>query len=131
MPPTIPKNLLPRIIFEDQHIAVLSKPAGLLSQPAFSGQLSLVDACRELFGRNYIGIVHRLDRNASGLCVVAKRSKAAGRLSEQVRIGSVKRIYHAWVVGDMFEILRQTEGTRTNALDERMPLNPPEWCLDD
>ncbi|MBL7714963.1 MAG: RluA family pseudouridine synthase [Bdellovibrionales bacterium] len=89
----------PRVIFEDTHLAVFDKPFGLLSQGDISGEASLVDYCRQHFGRNYVGLVHRLDRNTSGLIVVAKRSKAANRLTESLKEGTLVRTYLAWLVG--------------------------------
>ncbi|MBS1986075.1 MAG: RluA family pseudouridine synthase [Bdellovibrionales bacterium] len=91
----------PRIIFEDTHLVVLSKPAGLLSQGEATGDENLVDWLRAYFGRNYVGLVHRLDRNTSGIMVVAKRSKSAERLTRALQEGKLHRSYLAWVQGDL------------------------------
>jgi 23S rRNA pseudouridine1911/1915/1917 synthase len=88
-----------RTLFEDQHFIVLSKSAGLLSQGDISGDENLVDLLRVHFGRNYVGLIHRLDRNTSGLMIVAKRSKSAERLSEQLQNGKLIRHYHAILNG--------------------------------
>lgn len=96
-------DLKPKIIFEDQHLVVLSKPPGLLSQGDISGDVDLVALMRIHFGRHYVGLVHRLDRNTSGLMVVAKRSKSAERLSEQLINGALRRNYHAIVLGNFPE----------------------------
>lgn len=96
-----PQALTPRIVFEDTHLAVLVKPAGLLSQGESTGDLNLVDYLRGYFGRNYVGLVHRLDRNTSGLMVVAKRSKSADRLTQSLQNGSLVRKYQAWIQGEM------------------------------
>ncbi len=96
-----PTELSPRILFEDTHLVVLSKPAGLLSQGEKSGEPNLVDWCRTHFGRNYVGLVHRLDRFTSGLMVVAKRSKAAERLSESLTAGELVRVYVAILEGSL------------------------------
>jgi len=72
--------LEPRVIFEDAHLLVLSKPAGLLSQGGESPGENLVDWLRSHLGRPYVGLIHRLDRNTSGIMVVGKRTKAARRL---------------------------------------------------
>ncbi len=89
------------VLFEDQHLIVLSKPAGLLSQGDISEGENLVDLLRERFGRHYVGLVHRLDRNTSGLMVVAKRSKAAERLTRQLQSGELVRKYRAIVYGSL------------------------------
>ncbi len=90
-----------KIFFEDQHLIVLSKPAGLLSQSDISGEASLVDVLREYFGRHYVGMIHRLDRNTTGLMVVAKRSKSAERLTTQLQKGELIRNYHAILFGTL------------------------------
>jgi 23S rRNA pseudouridine1911/1915/1917 synthase len=97
-----------RILAEDNHLLVLAKPAGLLSQGGPSGETSLVELVeayrREAegkSGRAFVGLVHRLDRNTSGVIVVAKTSKAAARLSRcfRERAAELEKTYLAWVVG--------------------------------
>ncbi len=90
-----------RVIFEDANILVLDKEAGLLSQGESRGDVNLVDQLRVHFGRHYVGLVHRLDRNTSGIMIVAKRTKAADRLSQQIQEGSLKRRYRCLVLGDI------------------------------
>lgn len=94
------------ITFEDNHVIGLSKRAGLLSQGGPRGHVSLPDILdtyrREAEGKPgkaYIGIVHRLDRNTSGAMVVAKTSKAAGRLAKlfRDRADELEKTYLAWV----------------------------------
>ncbi len=89
------------ILFEDQHLIVLSKSPGVLSQGDSSGEESLVDLLRTYFGRNYVGLIHRLDRNTSGLMVVAKRSKSAERLTQQLQNGTLVRKYRAILEGTL------------------------------
>ncbi len=112
-PPTLPEDLptelRPRILFEDTHLIVVDKPAGLLSQGEHTGDFNLVDWCRHHFGRNYVGLVHRLDRNTSGLLIIAKRSKAAQRLTHSLQEGSLKRSYLAWVAGGLTQRLELTD----------------------
>ncbi len=90
-----------KIHFEDPHLIVLSKPSGLLSQGEKTGDENLVDQLRTYFGRNYVGLVHRLDRNTSGLMVVAKRTKSAQRLTQALQSGEMSRSYLAWVLGKL------------------------------
>lgn len=94
-----PLNAPFRILFEDTHLVVLSKAPGILSQGDASGETSLVDLLRTHFGRHYVGLIHRLDRNTSGLMVVAKRSKSADRLTAQLQSGELTRSYHALLLG--------------------------------
>lgn len=87
--------------FEDQHLIVLEKPAGLLSQGDISEEENLVELLRVRFGRHYVGLVHRLDRNTSGIMVVAKRSKAAERLTAALQSGELIRKYQALLIGQV------------------------------
>jgi len=91
----------PEILFEDQHLIVISKPVGLLSQGEKRGDPNLVDWLRTRWNRPYVGLVHRLDRNTSGAMVVAKRTKAAHRLTESLQSGELERVYLAWLVGHL------------------------------
>jgi 23S rRNA pseudouridine1911/1915/1917 synthase len=91
----------PQIIYEDIHVLVISKPAGLLSQGEHTGDENVVDWCRKHFGRNYVGLIHRLDRNVSGAMVIAKRTKSAQRLTQALQDGELRRTYLAWVEGTL------------------------------
>ncbi len=96
-------NLSPEIIFEDAHLLILSKPAGLLSQGEKKGDPNLVDWLRTYLARPYVGLIHRLDRNTSGIMIVAKRSKAANRLTAALQTGKIQRTYLAWLEGELSE----------------------------
>jgi 23S rRNA pseudouridine1911/1915/1917 synthase len=87
------------VVFEDTHLIVIDKPAGLLSQGEETGAPNVVDWLRQRFGRPYVGLVHRLDRNTSGLMVVAKRTKSAQRLTDSLQKGEIQRDYLAWMKG--------------------------------
>jgi len=102
------------IVFEDEHLLVLDKPAGLVVHPAAgheSGTLvnALIAHCGEslsgIGGIRRPGIVHRLDKDTSGLLVVAKNDAAHQGLSELFadhgRTGSLRREYRAFVWGGM------------------------------
>lgn len=96
----------PKILFEDNHLLVAVKPPGVLSQ---AGELDLPDMLTLLKadlkerhdkpGNVFLGLVHRLDVNVGGVMVFAKTSKAAARLSEQVREGQFEKRYLALVQG--------------------------------
>lgn len=92
------------IVYEDEHILVLNKPAGLVVHPAAGhadGTLlnALLHHVPELINVPRAGIVHRLDKDTTGLMVVAKTLQAQTRLVEQLQRRSVSRIYEAIVVG--------------------------------
>ncbi|OAM27898.1 RNA pseudouridine synthase [Eikenella longinqua] len=88
------------IVFEDDSVIVLNKPAGLVVHPAagnWSGTLlnGLLAHCPALSALPRAGIVHRLDKDTSGLMVVAKTPAAQNSLVQQLQARSVKRIYRA------------------------------------
>ena len=94
------------VIYEDNHLIVAIKPAGVLSQSDGSkdpDMLTILKAyIKEKYrkpGEVYLGLVHRLDRPVSGVMVFARTSKAASRLSEQIRTNKVDKIYRCVVQG--------------------------------
>ena len=95
-----------RVLYEDNHLIVVHKPAGLLTQGDHSGDLCLMDVVKAFLaakyqkpGRVFLGLVHRLDRPVSGLVLFAKTSKAASRISSQFRERRVEKLYHARLEG--------------------------------
>ena len=99
-----------RIIFIDNHLIAVTKPAGLLTQPDRNTDESLMNQTRQWIKEKYnkpnntfLGLVHRLDRNVSGVVLFARTSKAASRLSKQFREGTPKKHYRAIVLGKLKE----------------------------
>ncbi len=95
-------------MYIDNHLLVVNKPAGILVQGDATKHKTLLDFSKDYVRREfnkpgnvYLGLVHRLDRLVSGIIVFARTSKAASRLSEQFREGSVKKIYRAVVEGSI------------------------------
>jgi 23S rRNA pseudouridine1911/1915/1917 synthase len=101
--PAAPPPPAPAIAFEDEHLAVVDKPAGLVVHPGAGHRGdTLVDALAGVVAGgdpDRPGIVHRLDRDTSGLLVVAKSDEAHGRLSDLVRRRGLERGYVALVSG--------------------------------
>jgi 23S rRNA pseudouridine1911/1915/1917 synthase len=94
------------IIFEDEHILVINKPAGLVVHPAagnHEGTLlnGLLHHCPELVNIPRAGIVHRLDKDTTGLMVVAKTLQAQANLVKQLSDRTMGREYEAVVQGVM------------------------------
>jgi 23S rRNA pseudouridine1911/1915/1917 synthase len=92
------------VVHEDNHILVVEKPAGLLTQPDHSGSPSLEDNARAYIRRSrakpgeaFLHVVHRLDRDVGGIVVCALTSKALSRLQAQQRAQAWRRTYRAWV----------------------------------
>ncbi len=97
----------PTILYEDNHVIVAVKPPNLLTQGDDTGDANLLDQVKEYVkekyqkpGEAYIGLVHRMDRPVGGLLCFARTSKAASRLSEQVRAHELNRQYVCIVEGE-------------------------------
>ncbi len=94
------------ILFEDNHIIVVNKPQNVPTQSDTSGDKDLLTMVKEYIkekynkpGNVYVGLVHRLDRPTGGVLVFAKTSKAAARLSEQIKDGTMQKTYLCVVEG--------------------------------
>lgn len=112
----VPENIPLDIVYEDNDLLVVNKPKGMVVHPAhgnYHGTLvnALLYHCGgSLSGINGVirpGIVHRIDKNTSGLLIVAKNDKAHLRLAEQIKAHSFTREYEAIVSG----FLKQESGT--------------------
>lgn len=94
------------VIYEDNHIIVVEKPVNIPSQGDKTGDIDMLTIIKEYLkkkynkpGNVYLGLVHRLDRPVGGVMVFAKTSKAAARLSEEVREKIFKKTYLVIVNG--------------------------------
>lgn len=88
------------ILYEDNHIIVVEKPVNIPSQADKTGDIDMLSLVKSYIkekykkpGDVYLGLVHRLDRPVGGIMVFARTSKAASRLSEQVRNKNFKKNY--------------------------------------
>src|SRR5438105_4884052 len=104
-----------KVLYEDNHLIAVFKPAGVLSQGDKTGDISIFDMVKDYIkekknkktpsnpsgqaGNVFLGLLHRLDRPVAGIILFAKTSKGASRLSEQFRNREVGKIYHAIVIG--------------------------------
>ena len=109
------------ILYEDNHIIVVYKFSGILSQSDSTKDLDMVSIIKRYLkdryhkpGNVYLGLVHRLDRPVKGVMVFAKTSKAAARLSKQIRNGQMHKKYYAVVEG----ILKEKEGILENKIEK-------------
>lgn len=108
----VPENIPIEIVYQDEHLLVVNKPKGMVVHPAagnYSGTLvnALLYHCKgKLSSINGVirpGIVHRIDKNTSGLLIVAKTDKAHVGLAEQIKAHTFTREYHAVVCGRLKE----------------------------
>lgn len=95
-----------KVLYEDNHIIAVVKPAGVLTQGDKSGEASLMEMVKVYLkekykkpGNVFLGLVHRLDKPVSGIVLFGKTSKGASRLSEQFRNHTIQKTYHAIVLG--------------------------------
>jgi 23S rRNA pseudouridine1911/1915/1917 synthase len=110
-----PEDIPLDIVYEDNDVIVINKPQGMIVHPAagvYNGTLvnALLNHCKDLSGINGVarpGIVHRIDKDTSGVLVVAKNDNSHNKLSEQFKDHSMTRAYIALVEG----ILKKDEGT--------------------
>ena len=114
----LPEDIPLDVVYEDGDIIVVNKPAGMVVHPApgnYTGTLvnALLHYCGDSLsgvgGVRRPGIVHRIDKDTSGLLVVAKNDDAHNALSAQLKTHTVSRVYHAVCVGN----LREDVGTLT------------------
>jgi 23S rRNA pseudouridine1911/1915/1917 synthase len=91
----------PLVLYEDNHLIAVHKPAGMPSQADASGDAPITDWVADYLrvkydkpGNVYVGLLHRLDRPVAGVLLCAKTSKAASRLSEAFQTRAVQKHYH-------------------------------------
>lgn len=108
----LPEDIPLNVVYEDSDIIVINKPKGMVVHPApgnYSGTLvnALLYHCRDslsgIGGVMRPGIVHRIDKDTSGLLVVAKNDEAHTKLSEELKYHGIEREYRALVVGGFKE----------------------------
>lgn len=114
------------ILYEDNHIIVVIKPYNIPVQEDSSNDIDMLTIIKKYLkekynkpGNVYLGLVHRLDRPVSGIMVFAKTSKAASRLSDEIRKNNVHKTYLAIVHGTLNEksgklVNKISKDTKTN-----------------
>ncbi len=108
-PPTAPQSapaalrqqLTAAIVYEDERLLVIDKPAGLAVHGGSGVQLGLIEALRPLRPQNELELVHRLDRDTSGCLLISKRRSMLRWLHEQLRHGTIEKHYQALLVGSL------------------------------
>lgn len=120
-----------QIIYEDNHLLVLNKPAGQLVQGDRTGRGTLLEEAKAWLketchkpGNVFLGLVHRLDRTASGVLVLARTSKSAARLSAEIRSHRPRKIYWALVAGEVPERGQWVDRLERDAYTSRVVAAP-------
>lgn len=124
------------ILYEDNHLLVINKPSGILSQGDQTGHKPLIEYCKGYIKKKYkkpgavfLGLVHRLDRPTSGVIVFARTSKALIRLNEQFRVRKVSKVYWVLVKKDfdppsntlIHWMVRNPEKNKSKAYPKKVP----------
>lgn len=119
------------ILHEDNHIIVVLKPQNVPTCEDSSGDKDLLNMIKDYIkvtynkqGNVYLGLVHRLDRPTGGVMVFAKSSKAAARLSEQLKDGDFEKRYFATLVG----VPREEKATLTHYMKKNAVNNMVYIC---
>ena len=122
-----------KILYEDNHIIVVIKPYNVPVQADSSNDLDMLTIIKNYIkekynkpGNVYLGLVHRLDRPVGGVMVFAKTSKAASRLSEEVRTNKIHKTYLTVVHGildkkcdKLINKMSKDEKTHNSYIDEK------------
>ncbi len=133
-----------KVLYEDNHIIVVEKPVNIPSQGDKTGDLDMLTIIKQYIkekynkpGDVYLGLVHRLDRPTGGVMVFARTSKAASRLSQQVRDKAMHKKYLCIVdgkmekpKGSMRDFLLKNEKTNTSKVVKEGTKNAKEGILE-
>ena len=129
----LPENIELDIIYETDNYAVVNKPSGMLTHPTSIEKTgTLVNALLYKYGENLSdlngeyrrGIIHRLDRNTSGLLIIAKNNTAHEKFAEMIKNRLIEKHYRTIVKGNV------KEDTTINAPIARSKSNPAKMCVD-
>ena len=122
-------NLKLNVLFEDNHLLIVEKPRNVLVQEDISGDADLLNIGKDFLvkkynkpGNAFLGLVHRLDRPVGGVILFAKTSKAASRISNEIRLNRFSRSYLAIVRGTP----KKREGKLTDFLLKEREKNKSE-----
>jgi len=126
-----------QVLYEDNHLLVINKPAGVLVQGDATGDIPLVEIAKQYIGKKYnkpgdvfLGVVHRLDRPVSGVVVFARTSKALERMNALFRDRQTNKIYWAVVAerparneGNLIHwLVKDEKKNKTTAYSKETPI---------
>ncbi|MGL4766966.1 MAG: RluA family pseudouridine synthase [Formosimonas sp.] len=92
------------IVFEDEHLLIINKPAGLAVHGGSGVSFGVIEQLRAAYPQfKFLELAHRLDRETSGLLILAKKRSALVHLHEQIRTGQMDKRYYAILLGEMHD----------------------------
>lgn len=95
------QSLLKRVVYEDDGLLVVNKPAGLAVHGGSGVAFGVIEAIRQATQKSYLELVHRIDRDTSGLLMIAKKRSTLKKLQDDLREGRIRKTYHALVKGNV------------------------------
>lgn len=95
------QGLLKRVVYEDDGLLVVNKPAGLAVHGGSGVAFGVIEAIRQATQKSYLELVHRIDRDTSGLLMIAKKRSTLKKLQDDLREGRIRKTYHALVKGNV------------------------------
>lgn len=109
IPDILPEDIKLDIVYEDKDILIVNKPKDMVVHPApghYSGTLvnGIMYHCKDLSGINGVmrpGIVHRIDKDTTGLLIICKNDICHNNIAEQLKVHNIERTYHAICVGNI------------------------------
>lgn len=97
--PDFAKGLLERVVYEDDGLIVLNKPSGMAVHGGSGEAFGVIEAMREATGKKYLELVHRIDKDTSGLLMIAKKRSTLKILQEHLREKTLQKTYLCLVQG--------------------------------
>ncbi|MEC7118802.1 MAG: RluA family pseudouridine synthase [Pseudomonadota bacterium] len=98
---TLAQGLAERIVYEDDGLIVLDKPSGIAVHGGSGVEFGVIEALRQALGKSYLELIHRIDRDTSGLLMISKKRSVLKKLQDHLRDGKIRKTYQAIVKGQV------------------------------
>ncbi|MEB3753090.1 RluA family pseudouridine synthase [Acinetobacter sp. MD2(2019)] len=98
---TVAKSLLSRVVYEDEGLLVINKPSGIAVHGGSGVAYGLIEALRAATGKKYLELIHRIDRDTSGLVMISKKRSTLKHLQDLLREHKIRKTYAAIVKGQV------------------------------
>lgn len=98
---TLAQGLAARIVYEDEGLIVLDKPSGIAVHGGSGVEFGVIEALRQALGKTYLELIHRIDRDTSGLLMISKKRSVLKKLQDHLRDGQIRKTYQAIVKGQV------------------------------